>query len=60
MHVRFVVRNPGNHQTIGTYDLHAVPREGESVTINDIPRTVHNVSWDINEDRAVAIVLLRI
>lgn len=59
MLVRFVVRNPGNHQTVGTFKLDAVPREGEVVTIRDIPRVVHEVSWDINEDEPRAIVLLR-
>lgn len=58
MLVRFVARIPGNHQAIGEYEMGAVPREGETVTINDIPRTVHDVSWDINEERSIAIVLL--
>lgn len=60
MLVRFVARNPGSHQTIGTFNLDAVPRQGEVVTIKDIPRVVHEVSWDINEDEPRAIVLLRI
>lgn len=59
MLVRFVARNPGNHQTIGTFKMDAVPRNGEVVTINDIPRVVHEVSWDVNEDEQRAIVLLR-
>jgi hypothetical protein len=59
MLVRFVVRNPGNHRTIGAFTMDAVPRSGEVVVINDIPRTVHEVSWDLNEDEPRAIVLLR-
>lgn len=59
MLVRFVARTPGNHKTIGTYKMDAVPRQGEVVTIKDIPRVVHNVSWDVNEDEPRAIVLFQ-
>jgi hypothetical protein len=56
MRIKFVDRNPANHQTLGDYEMDAVPRDGEAVTINDIPRTVHQVSWDIN--RAIVTVPL--
>jgi hypothetical protein len=56
MRIRFVDRNPADHQALRDYEMDAIPREGDAVTINDIPRTVHQVSWDIN--RAIVTVLL--
>jgi hypothetical protein len=42
-----------------TLTMDAVPRQGEVVIIHDIPKVVHEVSWDINEDEQRAIVLLQ-
>jgi len=59
MVVRFVAREPGNHHTIMTVEMGAVPRQEEVVTIHNTSYVVHEVSWDVNEDKQRAIVLLR-
>lgn len=56
MLVKFYDRTPGNHTLICKGKLDLVPREGETVVIDDVPRTVHSVTWDVTK-MEVALLL---
>lgn len=45
--VKFLLRVPGQQQQIAKGKMHAVPREGDNVIINDVTRTVHKVEWNV-------------
>lgn len=56
MLVKFIMRAPGSHHEIGKTKMDAVPRQGDTVTIDDISRTVHSVDWNLTE-MSVSILL---
>lgn len=51
--VKFILRsrlgNPGGETHLAKGKLPAVPRVGEVVLLNDAPRTVHSVEWDVTK-----------
>jgi hypothetical protein len=53
MKIEFLFRKPGDHHTIHEADLPVVPREGESVIIDDNTElTVHSVAYDLRTTSA--------
>jgi len=56
MLVKFVLRNPGEHKAIGNAKMDAVPREGETVVLNDRGHIVHSVTWDITEMSVTVLI----
>lgn len=57
MRVEIWSRTPGNHQKIDDLIMDSVPREGETVTIDQASWTVHAVTWDLTQMKV--IILLR-
>ena len=48
MRVEFWLRIPGQHIHHSTWEMDAVPREGESVEVaKDDVRTVHSITWHL-------------
>lgn len=56
MFVRIIERVPGNHREIGKTKMDAIPRQGESVIINDTSMTVHSVTWNLTEMSVIILV----
>jgi hypothetical protein len=46
----YIVRTPGEHQEIARGRFNYVPRLGESVTMNDVTRTVYSVDYDLSKN----------
>jgi hypothetical protein len=61
MRVQFYLREPGNHHVLTSFDMDAIPRAGEHVTLseNGGTREVHSVEWITIRGAMTARVLLR-
>jgi hypothetical protein len=46
---KFNYLDPGNHHEISKGKIPAVPREGETVLLNDVVYRVHSVMWDFTK-----------
>lgn len=50
MRVKVVMRTPGRHTPVGEpIKMDCIPREGETVVIDDRSHVVHSVTWNLTE-----------
>ena len=60
MIIDFVVRMPGQRNVVKRVSWPAVPREGESVIVNDTTmQTVHSVEYDLRRATGFVTVVLK-
>ena len=58
MQIDFVVHIPGRRQKLMTMNMDDVPRQGESVVVDDeTERTVHSVTYDLRTN-CVRVILV--
>lgn len=50
MYTTYLLRTPGDHHEIARKRFDYVPRIGETVTMDDITRTVHSVDYDLSKN----------
>jgi hypothetical protein len=61
MMIEFILRKPGGERNVFKIArMDAVPREGESVIIDDVTQlTVHSVEYDLRKSSPVVRVVLK-